>query len=204
MINEIIIQRLDDLIGDYDTPFFNYLLYSYDLSLNECELIVEELRGDINSGKIVADNIVSVLNDYFKSRVIYLEKQKKIDLLSSLVQEDNDFYIKYLKKYDLTSQEINLIYDKVESKILDENITDFEIKRYLQYYFLNSIKQESYINDLNRIIGRNYDTLTIINIKKKYPILKSKTLDMFLIYIARLLMQRILKMALSMNLKGNV
>ena len=78
MINEIIIQRLDDLIGDYDTPFFNYLLYSYDLSLNECELIVEELRGDINSGKIVADNIVSVLNDYFKSRVIYLEKQKKI------------------------------------------------------------------------------------------------------------------------------
>lgn len=174
MINEIIIQRLDDLIGDYDTPFFNYLLYSYDLSLNECELIVEELKGDINSGKIVADNIVSVLNDYFKSRVIYLEKQKKIDLLSSLVHEDNDFYIKYLKKYDLTSQEINLIYDKVESKILDENITDFEIKRYLQYYFLNSIKQESYINDLNRIIGRNYDTLTIINIKKKYPILRDQ------------------------------
>ena len=174
MINDIIIQRLDELIGDYDTPFFNYLLYSYDLSLSECESIIEELKVDISSNKIITDNIVSTLDDYFKSKVSDLEKQEKIEFLSGLMQEDNEFYIKYLKKYDLSLKDINLIYDRVESKILEDNISDFEIKRYLQYYFSNSIKQVSYLNDLNRIIGRNYDTLMIVNIKKKYPILQDR------------------------------
>ena len=174
MINDIIIQRLDELIGDYDTPFFNYLLYSYDLSLSECESIIEELKVDISSNKIITDNIVSTLDDYFKSKVSDLEKQEKIEFLSGLMQEDNEFYIKYLKKYDLSLKDINLIYDRVESKILEDNISDFEIKRYLQYYFSNSLKQVSYLNDLNRIIGRNYDTLMIVNIKKKYPILQDR------------------------------
>ena len=66
MINEVIINRLDELIGDYDTSFFNYLLYSYDLSLNECELIIEELKSDIDSNKFVSDNIITIFlrNDY--------------------------------------------------------------------------------------------------------------------------------------------
>ena len=174
MINEVIINRLDELIGDFDTPFFNYLLYSYDLSLQECEEIIEKLKNDIQSNKIISNNVVSTLDDYFKSKVIDLEKQEKIDYLTSLIQEDNDFYIKYLKKYDLDSDDVNLIFERVESKIINENITDFEIKRYLEYYFSNSIKQLSYINELNNIVGRNYDTLIITNIKRKYPILKDR------------------------------
>lgn len=174
MINEVIINRLDELIGDFDTPFFNYLLYSYDLSLQECEEIIEKLKNDIQSNKIISNNVVSTLDDYFKSKVIDLEKQEKIDYLTSLIQEDNDFYIKYLKKYGLDSDDINLIFERVESKIINENITDFEIKRYLEYYFSNSIKQLSYINELNNIVGRNYDTLIITNIKRKYPILKDR------------------------------
>ena len=46
MINEVILKRLDELIGDFDTPFFNYLMYSYDLGLQECEEIIEKLKND--------------------------------------------------------------------------------------------------------------------------------------------------------------
>ena len=174
MINEVIMDRLDELIGDYDTPFFNYLLYSYDLSLNDCEQIVEELKSDINSGRLITDNVVSSLEDYFNSKVIEIEKQEKIEFLAGLISEDNDFYIKYLKRYNLTWDDISLIYERVESKILEDNISDFEIKRYLEYYFSNSVKQVSYINELNSIVGRAYDTLIIRNILKKYPILLEK------------------------------
>ena len=174
MINEVIMDRLDELVGDYDTPFFNYLLYSYDLSLNDCEQIVEELKSDINSGRLITDNVVSSLEDYFNSKVIEIEKQEKIEFLAGLISEDNDFYIKYLKRYGLAGDDINLIYERVESKILEDNISDFEIKRYLEYYFSNSVKQVSYINELNSIVGRAYDTLIIRNILKKYPILLEK------------------------------
>ncbi len=174
MINDVMIDRLDELIGDYNTPFFNYLLYSYDLSLNECEDIIAQLKDDINSNRVITENMVLTLEDYFKSKVVELEKEDKITFLSDLLKEDNDFYIKYLKKYNLLSEEIHLIYDRVESKIYSDNITDFEIKRYMEYYFSNAVKQISYINELNNIVGRDYDTLIIKNIKNKYPILRDR------------------------------
>lgn len=174
MITEVMINRLDELIGDYNTPFFNYLLYSYDLTLNECEGIINELKDDISSNRVVSSNMVSTLDDYFKSKVADLEKQKKMDYLSGLISEDNDFYIKYLKKYDLSSEDIGLICQRVESKIMEDNISDFEIKRYLEYYFSNSLKQITYINDLNGIVGNNYDTLLIQSQKRKYPILRDR------------------------------
>lgn len=183
MISDVIVDRLDELIGDYDTPFFNYLLYSYDLSLEECELIVEELKGDVNSGKVITDNIVFTLEDYFKSRVASLEKQEKVNYLSSLLSEENEFFVKYLKKYGLSSKDINLIHDRVESKIINDNISDFEIKRYLEYYFANAVKQVSYINDLNRIVGRHYDTLMIRNVKKQYPILLDRDIIEIIFHI---------------------
>ena len=174
MINEVMIDRLEELVGDYSTPFFNYLSYSYDLSLDECEGIINELKEDISSGRIVSDNMVSTLDGYFKSRVSEMEKAEKIEFLSSLLQEDNEFYIRYLEKYGLSSEDINLIYERVESKIMAENISDFEIKRYLEYYFSNSLKQIAYISDLNSIVGKNYDTLIIRNVKRKYPILNNR------------------------------
>ena len=174
MINEVIVKRLDELTGDFDTPFFNYLLYSYDLSLNECEEIVKHLKDDINSGKLITDNIVLTLEESFKSEVQKSQKQQKINYLSGLISEDNDFYKKYLKKYNLGSSDIDLIYGRVESKIIEDNISDFEIKRYLEYYFANAVRQVSYLNDLKGIVGRNYDTLIIANVKRTYPILNDR------------------------------
>lgn len=166
MINEVIISRLDELVGEYDTPFFNYLLYSYDLSLNDCEVIISDLKNDIDGGKVITDNVVFTLDDYFKSKVEDLEKQSKIEYLNELVSHDSDYYTKYLKRYDLDDNEISLIFDKVKTRILDENISDFEIKRCLEYYFANAIKQVTYTSDLDRIVGRNYDTLIIRNVKR--------------------------------------
>ena len=150
------------------------MLYSYDLTLNECESIINGLKDDINSSKVISENMVSTLDEYFKSRVTDLEKRAKIEFLSSLIRQDNDFYIRYLKRYDLPREDIDLIYQRVESKILEDNISDFEIKRYLEYYFSNSLKQIAYVNDLNSIVGNDYDTLLIQSQKRKYPILQDK------------------------------
>ena len=171
MINEVIISRLEELIGDYDTPFFNYLIYSYDLTLNDCEIIIDNLKKDIKSNKVMTNNIPSTLEERFENKVLEMEKNSKLDYLTELISSDNEFYIKYLKKYNLTPDEISLIYGKVESRILRDNISDFEIKRYLEYYFANMVKQVSYISDLNWIVGRNYDTLIIQKAKKDNPIL---------------------------------
>ena len=171
MISEVIVSRLDELIGDYDTPFFNYLLYSYDLSLNDCENIIDELKSDIRTNQVVTDNVASTLEERFKDRVVEMEKNSKLDYLTELISSDNEFYIKYLKKHNLSSDEIGLIYGKVEDRILKDNITDFEIKRYLEYYFSNMVRQASYLSDLDWIVGRNYDTLIIKKAKKDNPIL---------------------------------
>ena len=174
MINEVTISRLDELIGDYDTPFFNYLLYSYDLSLNDCEAIINDLKNDINSNRVAADNLVSTLEDYFKRKVTDLEKQSKLDYLTELINPESDYYSRFLKRYGLDEDEIGLIYSRIESRILEDNITDFEIKRYLEYYFANSVKQGSYFRDLDMIVGRAYDTLTIRKAKRDYPILTDR------------------------------
>lgn len=171
MINEVIINRLDELIGDFNTPFFNYLLYSYDLSLDDCEEIVDDLKNDITENRVTADNIVSTLEDYFKSKVVELEKKSKVNYLTELINPDNDFFKRFLERYGLSEREIDIVYERVESRIMADNITDFEIKRFLEYYFANAVKQKSYLNDLERIIGRNYDTLIIKKAEKNYPIL---------------------------------
>lgn len=171
MINEVIINRLDELIGDFNTPFFNYLLYSYDLSLDDCEEIVDDLKNDITENRVTADNIVSTLEDYFKSKVVELEKKSKVNYLTELINPDNDFFKRFLERYGLSEREIDIVYERVESRIMADNITDFEIKRFLEYYFANAVKQKSYLNDLDRIIGRNYDTLIIKKAEKNYPIL---------------------------------
>lgn len=174
MINEVTISRLDELIGDYDTPFFNYLLYSYDLSLNDCEVIINDLKNDINSNRVTADNLVSTLEDYFKRKVADLEKESKLDYLTELIDPEGDYYNRFLKRYELGENEISLIYSRIESRILEDNIDDFEIKRYLEYYFANSVRQVSYFRDLDMIVGRAYDTLSVRKAKRDYPILSDR------------------------------
>jgi hypothetical protein len=171
MISDVIISRLDELVGDFDTPFFNYLIYSYDLPINDCELIIAELKSDIRENRIIPDNVVATLQDYFKSRVTDIEKEDKISYLSRLISKDSDFYSKFLGKYGLSDDEIEIVFNRIKSRILEDNISEFEIKRYLMYYFENTVKQVKYNKDLDMIRGRSFDTLIIRNVKRKYPIL---------------------------------
>lgn len=183
MINEVIIERLDELVGDYDTPFFNYMLYSYDLTLEECESIIEALKRDINTGNVQTDNLVATVEDRFRARVADLEKKEKIEYLGRLIESDNDFYIKYLEMYNLSDDERDIVFDKVKSRILEDNITDFEIKRYLEYYFENTVNQATYLRDIDWIRGRNYDTLIIRQQMRLYPILLVKDIAQILLEI---------------------
>ena len=172
MNNELLISRLDELIGDFDTPFFNYLIYSYDLDLNDCELIIDDIRYDLKTRDMDCDNLVLLIDSYFKAKIIENEKDEKIELLSSLLDEDSEFFIKFLEEYGLDEDEISLIFDKVKSKIISDNITDFEIRRHLKYYFSNAVKQTAYLRDLDNLVGRNYDTLIIKSTCRKYPNLR--------------------------------
>ena len=170
MINEVILSRLDELIGEYDTAFFKYLLYSYDLSLQECELIIHKLRNDISEGIISSDdNLVEVVEEYFRAMCLESEKREKLEYLAHLISPESDFYKRYLEKYDVSSRDLDIIYEKVEGKINEDNISDFEIKRSLEYYFSNAVKQESYIRSLEMIVGRNYDALIVEKVKREHP-----------------------------------
>ena len=169
MINNVLISRLDELIGDFDTPFFNYLLYSYNLELNECEEIIGDLKRDINDNKISADNLVGVLDDYFQKKVIDLEKRDKIEYLSQLMDSDNEFFKKYLAEYRISNNDINRIYEKLCDDILEKNISDYEIKRSLEFYFSNAVKKEKFLRELDLIAGNNYDSLNVKKAHKEYP-----------------------------------
>lgn len=170
MINEVILSRFNELIGEYDTPFFKYLLYSYDLSLQDCELIISKIKKDISDSVISSDdNLVELTEEYFREMCLEKEKRDKLEYLSSLMDEKSDFYNKFLAKYEVSSSDIDIIYTKIESKITNSNIDDYEIKRSLEYYFSNAVKQDSYIRSLQMIVGRNYDSLTVEKVKRENP-----------------------------------
>ncbi|WP_295113906.1 hypothetical protein [uncultured Methanobrevibacter sp.] len=170
MINEVILSRLDELIGEFDTPFFKYLLYSYDLTLRDCELVISKLKSDISDGIVSSDdNLVEVVEEYFRGMCLETEKRGKMEYLASLINDKSDFYRKFLAKYDVSSKDIDVIYTKIETRIAEDNISDYEIKRSLEYYFSNAVKQDSYIRSLEMIVGRNYDALTVTRIKREYP-----------------------------------
>lgn len=170
MISEVIVSRLDELVGDYDTPFFRYLLYSYDLSLQECEMVISKLKNDISDDVISGDdNLVCVLEQYFAGMCEDKEKRDKLEYLGNLMDEGSEFYIKFLADYDVTPRDADIIYGKMESRIVEDNISDFEIKRGLEYCFSNAVRQKSYIKSLEMIVGRNYDTLIIERVKRENP-----------------------------------
>ena len=92
-----------------------------------------------------------------------------MEYLSFLMDSESDFYVKFLAKYDVSSRDLDIIYNKIDDKITNENISDFEIKRSLEYYFSNAVKQDSYIRSLEHIVGNNYDSLTVERVKREYP-----------------------------------
>ena len=164
-------------------PFFNYLIYSYDLSLSDFEEIIDELKMDIKDNKVQTENIVATLHDYLNEKVGDLEKREKVEYMNLLTHKDNDFYLKYLEKYGLDDDEIDMVRERVKSKIEEENITDFEIKRHLEYYFENTVKQSGYLKDIDWIRGRNYDTLIIRQQMRMYPILLYRDISQILLEI---------------------
>lgn len=169
MISEVIVSRLDELIGDYDTAFFSFLIYSYDLSLEECEAAVERIRTDICEGRVSADdNLVDIIQEYFRDVCRNRQKQERIDYLGQLMDEGSDFYMKFLSRYDVSDRDSEVIYTKIRNMILDDDIGEFEIRRNLEYYFSNAVRQDSYLAALNRLVG-NYDTLMIEKIRRDYP-----------------------------------
>ena len=167
MFKKVLISKLDNLIGEFNTPYYNYLLYSYDLSPKTCESIINQIKNDITNDKVINDNLFFLIDSYFKNHINNQEKESKIKYLDDLL--NGEFFDKFLKKYDLSSNEISIIYDKIRNSILKDNISDFEIKRSLKYYFLNAVKQSTYLKNINFIVGRNYDTLTIKKVKIQYP-----------------------------------
>ena len=168
-MSEVIMSRLDELIGEYDTPFFNYLIYSYDLTLEDCELIISKIRKDISDERISGDdNLVSVVQNYFTDKIRENERIEKLEYLSELMDENGDFYSRFLSGYDVSPRDVNIIYGKLETKITEENITDYQIRRDLEYYFSNAVRQGSYIASLKKIVG-DYDTLMIKKIQRDYP-----------------------------------
>ena len=170
MFGRAMVSRLDELVGDYDTPFFSYLLYSYDLDLYDCELIISKIKDDIENEVISGDdNLVGIIEDRFFEKCIEAEKRDKIEYLAMLMSEKNDFYLRFLEGYDVSPKDRDMIYDKVKTRISDDNISDFEIRRSLEYYFSNAVKQESYIRNLKLLVGDNYDSLTVRSVKRQYP-----------------------------------
>lgn len=170
MFSKVMISRLDELIGEFDTPFLNYLLYSYDMDLYDCELIVSKIKSDIDKGIVSSDdNLVEVLERYFEAKRIETEKQAKIEYLAEVMDEGSDFHIRFLARYEASARDRDIIYDKVRTRILEDNITDFEIKRSLKYYFSNAVKQESYIRTLKMLVGDSYDSLTVKSVKRQFP-----------------------------------
>lgn len=150
--------ELNVLVGKYDTNYFRYLLYSYNLSLNEGKLIIEDISNKFDGSDV---NLIRLIEDSFRQKIIEIEKNDKVNYLNELISKDNPFYITYLDDYKLSNKFIKLIHDKIENEINENNIEYFMIKRNLKDYFHNKKFYRRYINKLNVIKGRNYDSRII-------------------------------------------
>lgn len=153
--------ELNILVGDYDTNYFRYLLYSYNLSLNDGQVIIETISKNFDGSDV---NIVHLIEDSFRQKVIEFEKNDKIRYLDELISKDNPFFITYLQDCNLNNKLTKLVYDKIKNEINENNIDYFMIKRNLKDYFYNKKFYRRYMNRLKEIKGNNYDSLII---KKK-------------------------------------
>lgn len=157
--------ELNVLVGNYDTNYFKYLLYSYNLSLNEGQAIIETISNNFDGIDV---NLIKLIEDSFRQKIIELEKKDKIKFLTELMSKDNPFFITYIKDCNLNKKFIKLIYEKIQNEINENNIEYFMIKRNLKDYSYNKKFYRRYINRLNEIKGRNYDSITIKKSLKEF------------------------------------
>lgn len=157
--------EMNSLVGDYNTNYFRYLLYSYNLSPNEGKLIIEEITNDFDGGDV---NLIYLIEESFKQKIIDLEKEDKINYLNDLISFESDFYKDNLQEYNLSKKFIQLVYEKIKNEINENNIEYFIIKRNLKDYFYNKKFYGTYMNQLKNIKGKNYDSLIIRKTLKEY------------------------------------
>ena len=157
--------ELNILVGDYNTNYFKFLLYSYNLSLNEGKLIIKNISNNFKGEDV---NLIQLIEDSFRQKLIDLEKKDKINYLNQLMSPDDEFYITYLNNYKLSKKFIRLIHDKIENEIYEDNIEYFIIKRNLTDYFYNKKFYHQNMNKLKNIKGKNYNSPVIRLALKKY------------------------------------
>ena len=157
--------EMNSLVGDYNSNYFRYLLYSYNLSLNDGKLIIKEITNDFDGGDV---NLINLIEESFEQKIIDFEKKDKINYLNNLISYESDFYKENLQEYNLSERFINLVFEKIKNEINDNNIDYFIIKRNLKDYFYNKKFYGSYMKQLKNIKGKNYDSLIIRKTLKDY------------------------------------
>lgn len=117
-----------------DEDYFNYLLYSYQLSPEDGEDIIYQIKEDLIEGKINEFTFINKLEHYCNLQIINNEKEEKIRFLYTLLDSDDYFINKIKKQYKLTNIEIVTIAERVEEDIELNNIPLYIVKRNFKKY----------------------------------------------------------------------
>lgn len=85
-----------------------------------------------------------------------------------MINKENNFYIKYLKDFQLNDKESLEVHEKIKTEIESKNINYYEIQRNLKDYYKNKVFQRTYFNRLLSVTGYNCDSIYIKKILRKY------------------------------------
>ncbi len=167
MVNQCLLDELNLLIGNLDSPYFKYLLFSHKLTQSEGEEVVQKIKSKIENDELI-DDLIDTLEDSCQKKVLNIEKSEKINYLNDLINTENNFYIKYLKDFQLNEKESLEVHEKIKNEIESKNINYYEIQRNLKDYYKNKVFQRTYFNRLLSVTGYNCDSIHIKKILRKY------------------------------------
>lgn len=134
-----------------DEDYFNFLLYSFQLTPEDGEEILYQLKEDLNEGKINEYTLINKLEYYFNMQIINNEKEDKISFLYTLLDSDDYFINNVKKQYRLSNIDIVNIAERVESDIKQDNIPKYTIKRNFKQYAHENYFINKNISQLNKI-----------------------------------------------------
>lgn len=157
-----------------DNDYFNYLLYCHQLSRDDGQEIILQLKNDCYDGKVNEFNLIKKLEDYCSRQIITNEKSAKISYLYAIIDK-NDHYITQIKKqYGLTASDIELIAEMVEEDIKRGNIATYTVKRNFRQY----ASDRHFIKKSRSQLMRIERNLThALNIKRKLEKVKNVSLS---------------------------
>ena len=157
---------MEDL--NLDEDYFNYLLYSYQLSPEDGEDIIYQVKEDLIEGKINEFTFISKLEHYCNLQIINNEKEEKIRFLYSLLDSDDYFINNVKKQYKLNNNDVLNIAERVESDIELKNIPKYTIKRNFKkyahenYFIKKNLKQ---LNDISSNLNNLFITKKLEKVK---------------------------------------